>query len=161
MDNRQKIERWETPVSDINSLAMVCLFDDQNLTITVQDLRGPEDVREAGRRRWRFTFERVPAYRNILEEYRHEIWENIRNEGQNFGGTLVVSNSSWIKELNDDTELILIHNPNLMHFIICTEDDVVEVLASNWPIIEEIEPASEDAPTPGKSEIYYVPQDRE
>src|SRR5215475_5956481 len=57
-------ERWDTPVSDARSLAMVSLVDGGDaLRITVQDLR------DLSRRRFEFTFRRVPAYRNILEEY--------------------------------------------------------------------------------------------
>jgi hypothetical protein len=55
-------ERWETPVSDVPTLFLDSLVDDGDLHITVDDVRG--------RRRWRLTFTDVPAYLNILEEYR-------------------------------------------------------------------------------------------
>ena len=57
-------ERWQTPVSDAQSLAMVSLLDQNGLQITLEDLQDP------ARRRFKFVSRRVAAYRNILEEYR-------------------------------------------------------------------------------------------
>ena len=56
-------ERWQTPVSDAQSLAMVSLLDQNGLQITLEDLQDP------ARRRFKFVSRRVAAYRNI-EEYR-------------------------------------------------------------------------------------------
>ncbi len=81
--------RWDTPVSDAKSLAMVSVLDQGGLHITVQDLRDPD------RRRYRFTFRRVPAHRNILEEYRTS--DPPVSEG--IGWTRLVLHSSWLRDL--------------------------------------------------------------
>lgn len=57
-------ERWPSPVSDAQSLAMVSRLDQNGLHMTLEDLQDP------ARRRFKFVFRRVAAYRNILEEYR-------------------------------------------------------------------------------------------
>ena len=57
-------DRWHTPVSDAQSLAMVSLLDQNGLHITIEDLQDP------ARCRFKFVFRRVAAYRNILKDYR-------------------------------------------------------------------------------------------
>jgi hypothetical protein len=89
-----QIERWETPVSDADSLAMVSLIDDGELAVTVQDLRDPE------RRRLCFAFSKFPAYRNVLEEYRTQLWAMLSNTG-NLGWTTIVANSTWVAALRE------------------------------------------------------------
>jgi len=82
-------DRWETAVSDVKSLAMVSLVDQDGLHVTVQDLRDP------GRRRIRFTFRKVAAYRNVLEEFRTHEREVIPSY---VGRTLVSAASAWAPE---------------------------------------------------------------
>jgi hypothetical protein len=66
------VERWETSVSDAKSLVLVSLLDQHGqVSIVVQDLRDPN------RRRFRFTSQHYPAYRNILEEFRLELWTQL------------------------------------------------------------------------------------
>ena len=146
-------KRWETPVSDADSLAMVSLTDRKNFEIILQDLR------DSKRRRFKFTFEKVAAYINILEEYRTN--ETEFPNRKMYGWTIISENSNWLNNLKQKEDLLEINNPNCKHFIIITEDDVIEILCSNFPSVEEIQPANENEELPGKSTIYYHPKDKE
>jgi hypothetical protein len=44
---------------------------------------------------------------------------------------------------------------------VMTEDDCIDILADCPPAVEEIAPATDDDPPPGKSVVYYVPEDKE
>jgi hypothetical protein len=133
---------------------MVELVDDGELSIIVQELREPEH------RRLRFSFTRYPAYRNILEEYRLELWEKISGRHEELGHTILVPNSPWAKELRESEPLLDVHDGRLTHFMICTEDDVLEVLAPDPPEMTWIEPGS-PSETAGKSKVLRDPDGRE
>lgn len=147
------VERWETPVSDARSLRLVSLLDDGALRITLEDGRDP------ARSRWRFTFRHPAAYLNLLEEYRLELW-GMRAPGERPGWTVRVPNSPWLTRLRQAESLVDVHHPGLMHFQIGTEDDVIDVLASEEPQIEELGAAPEGSPPAGKSTIMHYPEDR-
>lgn len=146
-------ERLETPISDLKSIAMVSLVDDGCLKITVEDLRDPT------RPRWRFTFKHAPIYRNIPEEYRIELWELIHQGGECKGWTVMVPSSPWLAQLKEKEPLIEVHHPNLLHFVVGTEDDVIDVLSSEAPLVESVEPASPDDAVPGKSHVLHADED--
>jgi hypothetical protein len=120
------------------------------LHITVQDLRDPE------RRRFCFSFEQVPAYRNVLEEYR----TSEPAPAQRLGWTRIDSGSAWLADLRRREPLLDVHSPGCSHYIIVTEDDVLDVLAPEPPRIHELAPAAADEPAPGKSNVLYHPEDR-
>ena len=155
MDKAGKIERWETPVSDAKSLAMVSLLDNGKFSITVQDLRDPQ------RRRFRFTFTNYPAYRNMLEVYQSNFWEGFNHQGKDTGWTRIIRESRWLALLNETEPFLEESNPGLLHYMICTEDDVVEVLSNEPPEVVELESAAEGEKLPGKSTVYYDPEDRD
>ena len=121
--------RWDTPVSDAQSLTMVSLIDQDGLHITVED---------PAWRRHRFTFRQVAAYRNILEEYRTS--EPGASEGA--GWTMLFPHSPWLSELRKREPLLDHFQPGCKHYVIATEDDVVDILSPDPPEICEIEPAS-------------------
>ena len=146
-----KQKRWETPVSDAQSLAMVSLVDHSGLHIVVEVLR------DSKRRRYQFSFRRVPAYRNILEEYR----TSERPAGGALGLTITIPDSPWLKSFLRHEPLLEVHMPGCEHYVIVTEDDVIDVLSPEPPEIREIEPATADEPLPGKSRVLYHPEDRE
>lgn len=148
--DRRSEERWETPVSDARSLALVSLVDQGGLHITVQDLR------DSARRRFRFSFARVPAYRSILEEYR----TSERSPLGRTGWTRIDLSSHWLADLRRRQPLFDVHAPGCRHYIIVTEDDVVDVPAPKAPEIVEVAPAAMDEPAPGKSTVLYHPADR-
>lgn len=143
-----KIKDWQTPILEIEDLQMVSLSDDNcSLTIVVQGLLDPE------RRRFRISFSRYPAYRNINEDYRNELWNILSKKIGKWGRTFIVSNSPWIQSFSNETLLFIY--PQIIHYVICTEDDVIEVLSPEPPEIVEIEPADKNDELPGKSEIYW------
>ena len=145
--------RWETPLSDIRGLQMVSLIDDGQLTITLEDLRDEE------RKRWSVIFEKAPVYQNILEEFRMELWSNLKIVDDNLGWTLKYPNSPWHKKLIKNEDLLELYHPNLEHYQIITEDDVIDVLSENSPVITQIESAGKNDPIPGKSNIYFKGED--
>ncbi|MEX1255946.1 MAG: hypothetical protein WEE64_16570 [Dehalococcoidia bacterium] len=134
-------------------MAMVSLVDDGELSVTVQGIRDPEA------RRLRFTFSRFPAYRNIMEEYRLELWERLSGTQDQLGRTLIVADSPWVAALREKEPLLGVHRPTLVHYVICTEDDVVEVLAPDPPEMTWVEPGA-PSESVGKSLILRHPDDR-
>jgi hypothetical protein len=145
-----KFNRWETPVSDLASLAMVSLVDDGMLKITVEDLQDPN------RRRWQFTFEHAPIYRNILEEYRLELWRRVRTDDNPMGWTVTIPSSPWLSEFRQGEPLIDAHYPELCHYQIGTEDDVIDILSPEPPLIETVVDADRGETKPGKSRVLHT-----
>jgi hypothetical protein len=149
-----RIQRWDTPVSDNGANRMVSLVDDGELAITLEDAHSPQ------RLRWRFVFQKYPAYRNILEEHRLELWQHLDETKQRCGNTFSVLDSPWIASFRPREPLLDVYYPALVHYVITTGDDVVEVLSPQPPQIENLGPAPADAPPPGKSTTLYYPQDK-
>jgi hypothetical protein len=127
-----KCTRWETPVSDGLSLGMESLTHSDDLHIVVA-------VAQHGRsmRRYSFSFKRPAAYRNILEEYRTELW-NFFSQTSRPGSTFVVENSPWIAEIAMHEPLLNVHDKGAIHYVIATNDDVVEVICNRSPTISEL-----------------------
>ena len=136
-----KFERWETPVSNERDLGMVSLTDDgEILTIVIN----------TGEKHVRFVFTDYPAYRNIQELYRTELWNKLYQ--RNLGSTLIIPESEWIEAFRHDRELLDVYHPNVVHYMINTDDSCVEVLAGEPPEISVVEIASE-------ADTGYVPPD--
>jgi len=129
MYDKWKIKRWETPVSDTKNLGMVSLKDLAS-AITFEILLND------GKKEIVITFENYPAYRNILEEYRLRLWRYLDETSQMCGSTFEVIESSWAQELSKDESLLEFHNPGMRYFVICTNDDVIEILSNEEPKIE-------------------------
>ncbi len=146
------VSRWETPVVDVERLLMVSLTDANRQLIIV--LEGP---RALGRPRWRVTFGHYPAYRNIDESYRVKLWKWLDDSGQRCGFTFTVEENpkfaSWETGYLEDVA------PNTRHYVITTEDDVVEVLSVDEPIWQLLEPAQADDPLPEKVQHLYAGED--
>lgn len=125
-----KFTRWETPVSDVQHLFMVSLVDAKGqLTINLSTF--PEKFQ------YELTLNRYPAYRNILEEYRLELWAALTG-AQATGYTLIVADSPWIEELKEHEPLLSVLHPQLRHYIISTSDDVIEILTDEEPIFRQV-----------------------
>jgi len=125
-----KIKKWDTPVSDVNGLALISLKDiarENKLSILF----------ETNNKKLEATFDNYPAYRNILEEYRLELWKHLDETNQMCGDTFIVINSPWIKSLTEREQLINVHEKELKHYVITTTDDVIEVLSSKEPEWDE------------------------
>lgn len=148
-------ERWETPISDLQSIAMVSLVDDGELTITVEDVMG------ATRSRWAFRFARAPIYQNIPEEYRLELWRHVHERGKRYGWTVRVPNSPWLFQLKANEALMDVHDPSLQHFQIGSEDDIIDVLSAKAPDIIALGPARETDRKPGKSHVLFAHEFRD
>ena len=145
-------ERWQTPFSDVQSLVMVSLIDDGSPRLVLEDARGEE------RCRWSVRFENVVAYRNMLEEYRVSLWARREEIGGPRGWTWRLTRSDWLCELREQEPLVDINAPGAIHYLIATEDDVVEVFMAELPVIDELGPAA-DAARPGKSTVLYRGED--
>jgi hypothetical protein len=129
MERSWVIERWETPLSDVEYLIMTSLINDREgtLRITFEDPKGHG---------WRLSFNRRRAgYRNVDEEYRTTL---LRETAESIGYTFTVSSSPWLTELRRDEPLLDVHCKGWQCFLILTTDDVIEVIAADPPIIEEI-----------------------
>jgi hypothetical protein len=89
--------------------------------------------------RYKITFENYPAYRNILEEYRLNLWKRLADtiNSDVKGWTLLVDDSPWIREF-DQEPLLAVLNAESRHYLICTENDVIEVLSNRPPTIETL-----------------------
>jgi hypothetical protein len=125
-----QIEKWSTPVSELENLFMASLVDDGRLEIILTG--GDSDAVP----KYRFTFNSFPAYRNIIEEYRTVLWTHLDNTKQRCGWTYTVKSSPWIRSLKQSEWLLSANYPVLCHWVIATWDDVVEVLAPEPPTIE-------------------------
>lgn len=147
-----RICRWETPVVDIDRLVLVSLADaDCELVLLLESFRAP------GRSRWRVRFRQYPAYRNIDEAYRTGLWRRLDESGQRVGFTFTVEESPRLASWG--TVYLHVVEPQIRHYVIATEDDVVEVLSAEDPKWEPAEPAESVAPLPGKARHLYVGDD--
>jgi len=151
-----KVKRWQTIISDYPRIQMVSLIDNGKLNIKLQIISG----KDVGKR-FSISFKNYPAYRNILEEYRLELWNKYNTTENNLGSTWIVSNSPWINELESNEPLLKEFSPQLIHYVICTEDDVIEVLSNSPPVIVELKHSSSTNKFPGKSIVYYHPGDKD
>jgi hypothetical protein len=147
-------QRWTTAVSYAGSLRLVSLTDDGALRIVVEDAHNPN------RLRWQFTFAKAPAYLNLLEEYRLELW-GMRLPGERLGWTVQVPDSPWLALLRKRESLLDVHYPSLIHFQIATEDDVIDIVSPAAPEIVALGPAPAGSPPAGKSIIHHWPRDAE
>jgi len=147
-----QIARWETPVVDRDRVLMVSLIDTGGELVLVF-----EDTESSERLRWRVRFRKYPAYRNIDERYRVALWCWLDESGQRCGFTFTVTEpvpfASW------DTDYLHDMVPATRHFVIATNDDVIEVLSGEEPVWEGIAAAAPDDPVPVKSIHLYVGED--
>ena len=152
-----RIAPWETPWESVRGLTLVSLVDDGELRIVV------ENVRDNGRPRWEIfcPAHTYPAYRNVLEDVRLRLWEALDKVGAPRTPAFEVLESPWLKSLRESEPLLDVTYTGARHWVITSEDDVVEVLASCEPQIRSIEPAAPESEIPGKSEVFYHPEDKE
>ena len=149
-----QISQWQSPVVDLDRVLMVSLTDENRQLVVVL-----ENPWASGRPRWRARFHNYSGYRNIDERYREGLWRWLDESGQRCGATFIVAEdppfASWATQYLQDFE------PATKHFVIATDDDVIEVLSAAEPVWEELEGAAPAAPLPGKSRHLYVGEDDE
>jgi hypothetical protein len=148
------IERWETPASAADSVVMVSLVDMPGSADARHELAITLDIKTLGHwHRYRVVFGRCPAYRNIMEEFRLELWAHRDETAQLCGWTFVVIDSPWVASFRPAEPLLDVYFPALTHYVITTENDVIEVLTPDPPRIEDLgltpsepDPTSVNAP---------------
>jgi hypothetical protein len=130
-----KLKRWDTLMSDAKHLFMESLHDHAGvLEIELADYSNNVAIA-----RYQVTFRRYPAYRNIEESYRLELWQRrdrLTDSGP-MGWTLIVPDSPWVQEFVNEPVLEFF-NPGIVHFMIVTENDVLEVLSNEEPVIDQL-----------------------
>lgn len=118
-----RFERWETPISNERLLSIISLVDDgERLSIIVDGSSG---------KYVQFVFTDYPAYRNIQELYRTELWNRLYR--RSLGSTLTIPESEWIASFEGEGSEV--YFPRAVHYMICTSDGCVEVLSSVVPEI--------------------------
>lgn len=120
---------------DAKHLFMDSLHDDsEGLEIKLSDWSN-----NTATARFRVTFKNYPAYRNIQEEYRLALWKRRDALGDPglTGWAFTVPNSPWAQEFAKEP-ILEIFNPSVIHYLITTENDVVEVLSAEEPAVEQL-----------------------
>jgi hypothetical protein len=130
------LRRWETLMSDAKHLFMESLHDHSG----VLEIELADYWQNAATARYKVTFRRYPAYRNILEEYRLELWERRgqRSDPSATGWTLIIPDSPWVQEFANEP-ILEVFNPAIVHYLIATENDVIEVLSDEEPQVERLD----------------------
>lgn len=124
-----KIEKWETPLSPVaNPVFKSLLQDKEALKINII---GEDD------KKLLFIFDsHCPAYKSIDETYKTELWSYLDETDQRFGSTFIVKNSSWLKQYQESNVLIR-RVPDLKHYVICSSNNIIEILTDKKPQIIE------------------------
>ncbi len=81
-------------------------------------------------RRLKINFGIASAYRNIMEEMRLSFWPIFHSKKQGTGSFWVVENSEWLANFSKDD---LCHHHGCAHYLIITDDDVIDVLTKYIP----------------------------
>lgn len=128
VENKQYSKKWETPLENCNQIRMGILMDDGTLSLQLTDISTPIDYR------YKFVLEEFEAYKSTTEYYLFELWE-LRKEG--IGFTFIVENSKWIEELMKDP-IFQDHCTGVVHYVIATLDEGIEILAKRPPKISTL-----------------------
>lgn len=123
-------------MSDANHLCMESLQDRSGLL----EIELADHWNNAATARFKVTFRNYPAYRNIDELYRVELWERRKQmaHADATGWTLIVPDSPWLREFTNEPVLDFF-NPGIVHYLIVTENDVIEVLSNEEPKVERLD----------------------
>jgi hypothetical protein len=136
MYEQWRLRRWDTPVSDAKNLFMDSLHDHAGGL----EMEFGDYFNNVATARYRVTFRKYAAYRNIDESCRLELWNRRQqlNDPTATGWTFVVPESPWVQEFVNEPILELF-NPGIVHYLIATENDVVEVMSNEDPAIERLD----------------------
>ena len=122
-----KLERWETPIVGAHDLRTVSVVDDGELLITVSEPSNDDRYRL----RFRFRAGKYLAYRVTNEIDGCQLLDEARYDGERPCRTFTGEQSDW-KERFLEVSLRGQDVP-LKHYVIWTEEDIIEVLASEPP----------------------------
>jgi hypothetical protein len=126
-----KPKKWKTNVSELEYLFFESLSDsEKGLIITLSNSEGLS---------FEVLFENHPVYRNILEEYKLNLWAIRDEKWPNLGNTWIIENSDWLEQFEKEEPLLSHHEGKLQHYIITTQSSVIEVLSNdNNPKIKTV-----------------------
>lgn len=126
-----KIKRWNTPVSDVSRLWVYSLNYNGTLLVSCgYESNGVE-------KKLNITFGERPIFRDIQEEFMSPLWETIFSGPEKIGWTFILEQSRWLQELEKDG-IFFGTMKGCKHYVISTEDDVIEVITKNEPIFTEV-----------------------
>ena len=149
-----KITRWETPIVEIGQLLLVSLQrTGRDLVLEFEAFRDP------ARPRWQVKVTQCAAFRCIDEMFRCKLWKMLDETNQRCGFSFLAEEpepfESWGTGYIQDWE------KGVQCYVLCTEDDVVEVLTVREPEWREIASGVGEEPLPQSSSHLYLPEDRE
>jgi hypothetical protein len=139
--------RWETPFTDNRGVTLVSLVQDLTLKITLQNVRDPL------RKRYQIEFPHWAIYRSTPEDLRTGEPDC---DGPFDSPTRIAVQSPWLEELRQRESLLDVLYAGCRHFIVVTEDEILEVLSSSEPVLSDVGSAPLDAPRPGRSQVAYM-----
>jgi hypothetical protein len=119
---------WKTPVSQYKNLQFFKLIDDGQLRIFVSGY--PSDVEKLYCFKWTKFF----AYRNLIEEAGLP-WTYDAEQLKVSGPTHTVEQSEWLQQLSLKNDMLNVLNAGAIHYVICSDDYVTEVISSGHPEI--------------------------
>jgi len=121
--SKWKIIKWPTPISAFGKPRLEYLKDGIQLEIVIQNFSG-------GSPRVEFVFSGIYTYRNINRGFRTSLWEVV--PASNLGATWMVQNSDFLDLLKADAQGAATFR-DARHFVIVTENDVIEIVACAPP----------------------------
>lgn len=131
MSKYGKRKDWLTALSGHGLLYFVKLVVERDLLIVVE--------LEKAEPWFCFRWNEFVAYTCAKEEYAVP-WDVDGTNSSSSGCTHMVDNSSWIQELKTGTGLLDLRSPNLKHFVIVSDEYVVQIISSEEPEIFERAP---------------------
>lgn len=149
-----KLSKWNTPISEIGTLLLISLTRvGRDVTLEFEAFRDPL------RPRWQVKFIQCSAFRCIDEMFRCKLWKMMDETDQRCGITFLAVEpepfESWGTGYIQDWE------KGVQCYVLCTEDDVIEVLTASEPEWREIPSGAGKEPLPQSSSHLYLPEDRE
>lgn len=145
--SKVRVINWSTDLSHADSIRVKKIVDDtKHLRLYLFAIKG--QVFE----QYEVVFTSYPCYRNINESYQNDLWKFLHECNIKTGWTFILENSNWKKELNKDS-IFKFEYPEIKHYVISTEDDVIEVLSDKAPVINRLKNAKRLFQ--GKSIILY------
>lgn len=123
--SKWKIMKWPTPMSAFVNPRLESLKDGIQLEIVIQNFTHGDQ-----RPKVEFVFSGIYSYRNINKGFRTSLWEVVPLS--NLGATWMVQNSDFLDLLKADVQGAATFR-DARHFVIATENDVIEIVACAPP----------------------------
>jgi hypothetical protein len=125
-----EIKRWDTPLSDLecsNLVLQELTLGEYGLTLILESEVGIFSIHFNGH----------PPFRVIDEGFRGDLWIKLRQQDKSrLGNTLTVENSDFKDFLRLDGHFDSMAS-DYIHYLIVTDNDVVEVLSRIQPTIQK------------------------